>query len=108
VIEKTQISIRKSLSKADGGKSVTTEMLQNPALLSKLLKNNKALRFMQPTRGTPAYWSDTQKDLFAMLRQLGMPTWFCSFSSAEYRWNDIVVTTGSNADALDYAMSLHN
>lgn len=55
-----------------------------------MLKNDEAIRFMQPIRGTPAYWSATQKDLFAMLRQLGIPTWFCSFSSAEYRWNDAI------------------
>lgn len=90
VIEKTQISIRKSLCKLDSGKAVTSEMLQNPNVLSKLLKNDEALRFMQPIRGTPAYWSVTQKDLFAMLRQLGIPTWFCSFSAAEFRWNEII------------------
>ncbi|XP_062606870.1 uncharacterized protein LOC134268630 [Saccostrea cucullata] len=90
VIEKTQISIRKSLSKLDNGKAVTSEMLQNPDVLSDLLKNNEALRFMQPIRGTPAYWSATQKDLFAMLRQLGIPTWFCSFSAAEFRWNEVI------------------
>ncbi|XP_062616868.1 uncharacterized protein LOC134278575 [Saccostrea cucullata] len=90
VIEKTQISIRKSLSKLDNGKTVTSEMLQNPDVLSKLLRNDEALRFMQPIRGTPAYWSATQKDLFAMLRQLGIPTWFCSFSAAEFRWDEII------------------
>ncbi|XP_062597979.1 uncharacterized protein LOC134259411 [Saccostrea cucullata] len=91
VIEKTQISIRKSVSKLDGG-PVTTEMLQNPAVLAKLLRSDEAIRFMQPIRGTPAYWSCAQKDLFAMLRQLGIPTWFCSFSAAEYRWNEILGT----------------
>ncbi|XP_062622277.1 uncharacterized protein LOC134283815, partial [Saccostrea cucullata] len=90
VIEKTQISVRKSVSQLNGGKSVTSDMLQDPEVLSNLLRNNEALRFMQPIRGTPAYWSATQKDLFAMLRQLGIPTWFCSFSAAEFRWNDIV------------------
>ncbi|XP_062594109.1 uncharacterized protein LOC134255598 [Saccostrea cucullata] len=90
VIEKTQISIRKSVSKLDGGLPVTSEMLQNPAVLAKLLKSDEALRFMQPIRGTPAYWSSTQKELFAMLRQLGIPTWFCSFSAAEFRWNEIL------------------
>ncbi|XP_061175927.1 uncharacterized protein LOC133184868 [Saccostrea echinata] len=65
-------------------------MLQDPTTLSRLLRNDDAIRFMQPIRGTPAYWSSAQKDLFAMLRQLGIPTWFCSFSAAEYRWNDAV------------------
>ncbi|XP_078312804.1 uncharacterized protein LOC144619253 [Crassostrea virginica] len=90
VIDKTQISIRKSVSKLDGRKPVTAEMLQNPEVLSKLLKTDEAMRFMQPIRGTPAYWSVTQKDLFAMLRQLGIPTWFCSFSAAEFRWDEII------------------
>lgn len=88
VIEKTQISLRKSFSKCTGGKPVTISMLQDPNTLSSLLGNDDALRFMQPIRGTSAYWASAQKDLFAMLRQLGIPTWFCLLSSAEYRWND--------------------
>ena len=67
-------------------------MVQDPEILSKLMRNDEALRFMQPIRGTPAYWSSAQKDLFAMLRQLGILTWFCSFSAAEHRWNDAVAT----------------
>nr|XP_034320143.1 uncharacterized protein LOC117687529 [Crassostrea gigas] len=92
VIEKTQISIRKSVTKIGSDKLVTPAMLQDPETLSKLLRNDVALRFMQPIRGTPAYWSAAQKDLFAMLRQLGIPTWFCSFSAAEHRWNDSIRT----------------
>ncbi|XP_062612107.1 uncharacterized protein LOC134273904 [Saccostrea cucullata] len=90
VIEKTRISLRKSLSKCSSGKPVTANMLQDPTTLCSLLRNDEAIRFMQPIRGTPAYWATAQKDLFAMLRQLGIPTWFCSFSAAEYRWNDAV------------------
>ncbi|XP_062615266.1 uncharacterized protein LOC134277003, partial [Saccostrea cucullata] len=92
VIEKTQISIRKSARRIGSDQFVTSDMIQNPEVLSKLMKNDEALRFMQPIRGTPAYWSAAQKDLFAMLRQLGIPTWFCSFSAAEHRWNDAVAT----------------
>lgn len=92
VIEKTQLSIRKSVKGILSGQNMTADMVQNPELLSKLMKHDEALRFMQPIRGTPAYWSAAQKDLFAMLRQLGIPTWCCSFSAAEHRWNDAVAT----------------
>nr|XP_022298213.1 uncharacterized protein LOC111107339 [Crassostrea virginica] len=92
VIEKTQISIRKCLGSLEGYQPVTSSMVQNPETLSRLMKTDEALRFMQPIRGTPAYWSSAQKDLFAMLRQLGIPTWFCSFSAAEHRWNDAVAS----------------
>ncbi|KAJ8026271.1 hypothetical protein HOLleu_34067 [Holothuria leucospilota] len=30
------------------------------------------------------------RDLFAMVRQLGIPTWFCSFSAADRIWPEIV------------------
>ncbi|XP_062621669.1 uncharacterized protein LOC134283235, partial [Saccostrea cucullata] len=92
VIEKTQISVRKSVRRIGNDQEVTANMVQDPEVLSKLMKSDEALRFMQPIRGTPAYWSAAQKDLFAMLRQLGIPTWFCSFSAAEHRWNDAVAT----------------
>ncbi|XP_078333990.1 uncharacterized protein LOC111105212 [Crassostrea virginica] len=109
VIEKTQISIRKCLYTMGQNSTVTSSMIQDPEVLSKLMKSDEALRFMQPIRGTPAYWSSAQKDLFAMLRQLGIPTWFCSFSAAEHRWNDAVASIlknqGDNRDpcSLDWA-----
>ncbi|XP_062614683.1 uncharacterized protein LOC134276442 [Saccostrea cucullata] len=90
VIEKTQISVRKSSSKTSSGQKVTPEMLQDAEKLASLFRSDEALRFMQPIRGTPSYWQAAQKDLFAMLRQIGIPTWFCSFSAAEFRWNATV------------------
>ncbi|XP_062609123.1 uncharacterized protein LOC134270887 [Saccostrea cucullata] len=90
VIEKTQISVRKSSAKTTSGQKITSEILQDVYKLAKLLRNDDALRFMQPIRGTPSYWQAAQKDLFAMLRQIGIPTWFCSFSAAEFRWNTTI------------------
>ena len=91
VIDKTQISLRKSsTSTKDNTGKVTSESLKTASDLKLLIRNDEALRFLQPIRGTPSYWQGAQKDLFAMLRQLGIPTWFCSFSAAEFRWNDII------------------
>ncbi|XP_061190015.1 uncharacterized protein LOC133197842 [Saccostrea echinata] len=90
VIDKTQISLRKSFERTKHGSRITTDMLKDPDTLRKLFKNDDALRFLQPIRGTPSFWQNVQKDLFAMLRQLGIPTWFCSFSSAEFRWSEII------------------
>lgn len=61
VIEKTQISIRKTVAKVDKRNDVSPDMIRNPETLSKLLRNDEAIRFMQPIRGTPAYWSAIQK-----------------------------------------------
>ncbi|KAK3083914.1 hypothetical protein FSP39_005261 [Pinctada imbricata] len=90
VIDKTQICLRKAKSKSSEGNKVTEDVLLDNSKLRKILHNDEALRFLQPIRGTPSYWQNTQKDLFAMLRQIGIPTWFCSFSAAEFRWPEIV------------------
>jgi hypothetical protein len=36
------------------------------------------------------YLGKRKKDLFAMIRQLGLPTWFGSLSSADTKWNDLL------------------
>ena len=90
VIDKTQISLRKSTSPRNNSDQVSAKAVRTTSELKTLIRKDEALRFLQPIRGIPSYWQSTQKDLFAMLRQLGIPTWFCSFSAAEFRWADII------------------
>ena len=47
-----------------------------------------AWAFMKSIRGTAAYWQDTSADVFAMIRNLGPPTWFVTFSADETGWDD--------------------
>ena len=37
-----------------------------------------------------------------MIRQLGNPTWFCSFSAAETRWSHLLKTLGRLVEKKDY------
>ena len=90
VIDKTQISLRKSTSPKNNGDQICAKSIKTTSELQTLIRKDEALRFLQPIRGTPSYWQSAQKDLFAMLRQLGIPTWFCSFSAAGFRWPDII------------------
>lgn len=53
-------------------------------------------------RGSPPYFEKCKKDLFAMIRQLGNPTWFCSFSAAEKRWVHLLKTLGRLVAKKDY------
>lgn len=45
---------------------------------------------MTPIRGTPPYWQTALKDLLATIRQIGIPTWFATFSAADMRWSEIL------------------
>ena len=70
---------------------VTVGMLRDASQLSAILRQDLGYRFLSTIRGSPPYWEKTLRDLFAMLRQLGTPTWFCSFSAADRRWVEIPI-----------------
>ncbi|KAG1927220.1 ATP-dependent DNA helicase PIF1 [Pimephales promelas] len=84
------IQMRKAKPMTRDGRRINCSLLQDKHELEKLVINKEATRFMQPLRGTPAYWEKSLRDLFAMLRQLGTPTFFCTFSAAEMRWPDVI------------------
>ncbi|XP_062580740.1 uncharacterized protein LOC134242656 [Saccostrea cucullata] len=92
VISNVQISLRKESAFSDDGKKISGEMLCDKKTLKELFKKDEAVKFLKPVRGTPPYWQAAQKDIFAMIRQLGIPQFFCSFSSADFRWPEIVET----------------
>ncbi|KAJ8406876.1 hypothetical protein AAFF_G00291520 [Aldrovandia affinis] len=84
------IQTRKGKKNAGDGRRISNKMLQDKVELEKLIQNKEAMRFMQPVRGTPAYWEKTLRDLHAMVRQLGKPTFFVTFSAAEIRWPEFI------------------
>ena len=84
------IQLRKGKVFTKDGKKITTSLLKSQNEVQKLVRHGDATRFMQPLRGTPAYWQKTMRDLFACLKQLGQPTFFVTFSAAEMRWPEII------------------
>ena len=89
VISNVSIALRKTPEKGFDGKKITLKSIKDKDSLKEIFKSDEGYKFLKPIQGTPAYWQSTQRDLFAMIRQLGLPTWFCSFSSAEMRWPEI-------------------
>ena len=74
-----------------------------------MLQFDDGFRFLKPIRGTPSFWQGAQHDLLACVCQLGVPTWFCLFSSADMQQksllNSILKLGGrtETAEQLDYA-----
>lgn len=73
VVSNVSIVLRKGHG---SGTKVTGKMLTENGALQGILKSDEGYKFLKPIRGTPPFWQSTQKDLFAMIRQLGIPTWF--------------------------------
>ncbi len=89
VVSNVSIALRKGKSGCMSQK-VDAAVLNDEESLKKLLEFDDGFRFLKPIRGTPAFWQTAQRDLLACVRQLGIPTWFCSFSSADMRWNNLL------------------
>ncbi|XP_071958642.1 uncharacterized protein [Antedon mediterranea] len=107
ILSSISIALRKGTSKNDFSK-VTVSDLKNMNKIEEILKSDKGYKFLKHIRGTPPYWQTTQKDVLAMVRQIGKPTFFLSFSSADLRWKEIMTTllsqTGDkrNIDDLEW------
>ena len=65
---------------------------------------------MSCTKGTPTYWKKILFDVLAIMKQLGVPTFFMILSFADLRWNELksVINklnqqeSAQNIDSLDY------
>ncbi|XP_042609822.1 uncharacterized protein LOC122142829 [Cyprinus carpio] len=107
IVSNVSIALRKGSEK--NCLKVTADMLTNSDSLQRILNYDEGYKFLRPVRGTPPYWMSTQKDLFALIRQLGIPTFFASFSSADLRWPEMMKTfikqegKQINVDELDWS-----
>ena len=85
------IAMRQGGAKTRDGRKVTADMLADKDQLRTIVNSDQGFRFMQSLRGSPQYWKQTMNELFAMLRQLSLPTFFATFSCAELsRWPEVI------------------
>ena len=76
--------------------------MRSESSVNKLINLGEGFRVFRNLRGSPPYFERCKKYLFAMICQLGNPTWFCSFSAAETRWIHLIKILGRLIDNKDY------
>jgi hypothetical protein len=64
--------------------------MRNKDIVENMVKLDEGFKIFRTLRGSPPYWESAKKDLFAMIRQLGLPTWFISLSAAETHWKPLL------------------
>ncbi|XP_035985724.1 uncharacterized protein LOC118559104 [Fundulus heteroclitus] len=89
VVSNVSIALRKGYQ-GQHNTDVASSSSNNPDFLKDLLNYDMGYKFLKPIRGTPVFWQGVQKDLMAMVRTLGIPTFFMSFSSADLRWPEFM------------------
>ena len=86
----TSVVMRQVPGRIYRGQRVTAGDLKDPIRLSELIQRDKAYKLLKQVRGTPAYWQKVHYDVLAMIRQLGIPTWFLTLSAAEMKWPEVI------------------
>ncbi len=97
LLGQSQIALRKNKM---GNRTLTAGELKTPEGLQRLINHDDGFRFLRTLRGSPPYFEKAKKDLFAMIRQLGPASLFCSFSSAETKWNHLLRILGKHGEPI--------
>ena len=92
------VSLRKVVKK-NGAKYTAKDLKQNK---DKILHHDEGYRFLKSLRGSPAYFEKIKKNVFAMMRFHGKPTFFTTFSAAESEWHDLLKVLGTVVDQKEY------
>ncbi|CAD6209869.1 GSCOCG00010855001-RA-CDS, partial [Cotesia congregata] len=53
--------------------------------------NDNGFKFLSHDRGSPSFWKEKKKNVFALFRQLGPPSIFFTLSAAETKWPELIV-----------------
>ncbi|XP_052276203.1 uncharacterized protein LOC127875286 isoform X2 [Dreissena polymorpha] len=100
ILDKANICLRKTCGKQQ---NLTAGFLKSRDNLNTIIHTDLGFRVFKELRGSPPYWEKVKKDLFALIRYLGIPTWFASFSSADTRWTHLLQILGETVDKKKYS-----
>ena len=69
------------------GQGLTANMFQDDFknTVKSFLAEENAYTFMNSRKGSPAYWINMLSDVLAMVKQLGIPSFFLTLSCADLR-----------------------
>ena len=100
ISDKVNLAVRRCKNQ---GKKITAAEARDPAYLERLVKLDEGYCIFRQLRNSPAYLEKRKKDIFAMIRQLSLPTWFVSLSAADTRWNELLKMLAKLNDAIEYS-----
>ena len=100
IADKVNLALRRCKSE---GKKWRAKDILDPSTVNDLVRLDEGYFIFRTLRNSPVYLEKRKKDVFAMIRQLGLPTWFGSFSSADTKWLDLLKVLGNLNDGKNYS-----
>ena len=92
VADDASIVLRQSKGRLYRGQVLTAGVIQDQSVLLQMIQRDDAYKFLKNVRGSPAYFQRVQYEVLAMIRQLGIPTFFLTLSAADMQWPDVIQT----------------
>jgi DNA replication protein DnaC len=91
IIEQKKVSdsINIAMKKMCGHSITASQLRSNPQSLQNLISQDQAYLFLRQIPGSPPYWQKFMYEVVAMVKQLGIPTWFLTLSCADLRWPEL-------------------
>ena len=113
IIEQKKVSdsINIALKKIHDQPVTASHIRSSVQTLQNLICQDQAYLFLRQIPGTPPYWQRFMYEVVAMVKQLGIPTWFMTLSCADLRWPELfqIISrmqgkdiTDEDVDALSY------
>ena len=100
ISDKVNLAVRRCKKR---GQKITAAEARDSSYLDKLVNLDEGYYIFRQLRNSPAYLETRKKDIFAMIRQLSLPTWFMSLSAADTRWTDLLKMLAKMNDGIDYS-----
>ena len=72
------------------GRKLLAKDVKYKVNLEKIMKSDIGYIDLKNIHTSPNYLQQNKKTIFAMIRQLGPPTFFITFTSAEHYWHPLV------------------
>ena len=69
---------------------VSAGQLMNSDNVRRMISDDQIFASFKNIRGTPQYFHNMMLDVLAKVRQFGVPTFFLTFSAAEFHWPEII------------------
>ena len=83
---------RRASGKQFQGQTLSAGQVKNVEKMNELIKTDTVYKILKNIRGSPGYYQALFYDVLAMVRQLGIPTWFFTVSAADMQWPDVIQT----------------
>ena len=99
ISDKVNLAVRRCKGK---DKNFTAAEARSSEYVDKLVNLDEGYYIFLQLRNSPAYFKSRKKDIFAMIRQLSLPTWFMSLSAADTRWTDLLKMLAKLNNGVSY------